>query len=91
MMHNRYAPVREDTHAINLLPEREHDVWPLAGQLQLLNTNKTVRITHDIDVFTSELQTVANKWHLQKFGTLSSICAAPPPVLTMVHTCVTDA
>ena len=52
------------------LPEREHDVWPLAGQLQLLNTNKTVRITHDIDVFTSELQTVANKMALAKVWNL---------------------
>ena len=49
-MHNRYPSVREDTHSIHLLPERVHDVWPLAGQLQLLNTNKTVRITHNINI-----------------------------------------
>ena len=35
------------------IPEREHDVCPPAGvQLQLLNTNRTVRVTHDIEVKT---------------------------------------
>ena len=36
---------------MHVLPVREHDVCPLAGvQLQLLNTNKTVKVTHDIDI-----------------------------------------
>ena len=36
-----------------LIPEREHDVSPLAGvQLQLLSTNKRFKVTHNTNILT---------------------------------------